>query len=232
VSTDARILPLYLAEVYLPEGERWPADRPFPVVAHAVPHRDGVFLFDTGFGSGNAEVDEYFRPVRFSLAEALAAYGVSVADVTAVGNCHLHLDHAGHNHRFAGIPIFVQRREWSMVHEPDYTVAEWVDAPGLSYEVLDGETEVAPGIRVLPTPGHTAGHQSLVVETSGGPVLIAGQAVLTLDEWAGRADATRSGEPEPGREREDYVASVRRLREVDPLRVHFVHDPEVWERPT
>lgn len=232
MSTDARILPLYLAEVHLPEGERWPADRPFPVVAHAVAHRDGVFLFDTGFGSGNAEVDEHYTPVRFSLEDALAAHGVAVGDVTAVANCHLHIDHAGHNLRFSGLPIFVQRREWAMVHEPDYTVPEWVDAPGLSYEVLDGEDEVAPGVRVLPTPGHTAGHQSLVVETSGGPVLIAGQAVLTLDEWAGRGDPTRSGEPEEGRpEREDYDASVRRLRDVDPIRVHFVHDPDVWERP-
>ncbi len=43
------------------------------------------------------------------------------------------------------MPIFVQRAEWAMVHEPDYTVPEWVDVPGLTYEVLDGETEVAPG---------------------------------------------------------------------------------------
>ena len=44
-----------------------------------------------------------------------------------------------------------------------------------SYELLDGEAEVAPGLRLLPTPGHSPGHQSLVVETSAGTVVIAGQ---------------------------------------------------------
>jgi glyoxylase-like metal-dependent hydrolase (beta-lactamase superfamily II) len=231
VDGDARILPLHLADVHLPEGERWPADTPFPVVAHAIVHRDGVFLFDTGMGSGNAEVEELFSPERYPIEDALGARGVSMADVTAVANCHLHLDHAGQNGRFPGRSIFVQRREWAMVHEPDYTIAEWVDVPGLSYEVLDGETEVAPGIRVVPTAGHTPGHQSLVVETSAGAVLIAGQAVLTFPEWTGQADETRSGEPPEGRDgREDYAASVRRLRALDPVRVHFVHDPAVWER--
>ena len=44
---DARIFPLRLAKLHLPEEKRWPAGMPFPVVAHAVAHRDGVFLFDT-----------------------------------------------------------------------------------------------------------------------------------------------------------------------------------------
>ena len=226
------IVPLHVADVRLPEGERWPSDTPFPVVAHAIAHRDGVFLFDTGMGSGNAEVDERFPARRSRIEDALAAHGIAMADVTAVANCHLHLDHAGQNGRFTGRPIFVQRREWAMVHEPDYTVAEWVDVPGLTYEVLDGEAEVAPGLRVVPTTGHSPGHQSLVVQTSAGPVVIAGQAVLTRDEWTGAAPDERSGVPAEGEDgRDEYVASVRRLRALDPVRVHFVHDPEVWHRP-
>jgi glyoxylase-like metal-dependent hydrolase (beta-lactamase superfamily II) len=224
------VLPLLLAELELPEEERWPAGTPFPIVAHAVTHRDGVLLFDTGIGSGNAEVDEIVRE-RWPLERMLRAQGIEMADVTAVANCHLHADHGGQNHRFPGRPIFAQRREWAMVHEPDYTVAEWVDAPGLTYELLDGETEVAPGLRLVPTPGHAPGHQSLAVETADGTVLIAGQALLTLAEWEGAADDARSGEPPAGDDRrEAYVASVARLREIDPIRVHFVHDPAVWER--
>jgi len=95
VETGARILPLRLADVHLPESQPWPAGEPFPVVAHAVTHRDGVFLFDTGIGTGSAEVEELFSPERYPLEEALAAHGVAMADVTAVANCHLHFDHSG-----------------------------------------------------------------------------------------------------------------------------------------
>lgn len=224
------VFPLLMANLRLPAEERWPAGKAFPVVAHAVAHRDGVLLFDTGIGSGNAEVDA-LAGERYPLEEALAAHGIAMADLTAVANCHLHVDHGGQNWRFPGRPIFVQRREWAMVHEPDYTVSEWVDVPALSYEVLEGEAEVGPGLRLIPTPGHTPGHQSLAIESPSGPVVIAGQAVLTLDEWEGRADAPTSGAPledEPGRE--DYLASVERLRGLEPVRVHFVHDPAVWER--
>jgi len=229
--TVENIFPLHLADVRLPETEPWPAGVPFPVVAHAVAHRDGVFLFDTGLGSGNAEVEEIYAPERYPIEEALAAHGIAMADITAVANCHLHLDHGGGNGRFPGRTIFAQRGEWGMVHEPDYTVAEWVDVPGLTYELLDGETEVAPGLRLLPTPGHSPGHQSLVVETPDGTVVVAGQAVLTVAEWEGTAGEDLSGVPrEDDAAREAYAASVERLRTLAPMRVHFVHDPAVWDR--
>jgi glyoxylase-like metal-dependent hydrolase (beta-lactamase superfamily II) len=166
------------------------------------------------------------RPIE----EALAERGISMADVTGVANCHLHVDHAGQNVRLPkGVPIFVQRREWVMVHEPDYTVAEWIDVPGLTYEVLEGDTEVASGLRLVATPGHTAGHQSLVVETSMGPVVLAGQALQSRAEWDGATETSSSGRssaPDP----DAYDRSVERLRALDPVRVRFAHDPAIWER--
>jgi glyoxylase-like metal-dependent hydrolase (beta-lactamase superfamily II) len=231
MGSEPRVLPLHLADIHLPEGEPWPQGTPFPVVAHAVVHRDGVFLFDTGIGAGNPEVEELYSPERFPIQDALAAHGIDLADVTAAANCHLHIDHGGQNGLLPGRPIFVQRREWAMVHEPDYTIPEWIDVPGLRYEVLDGEAEVAPGLRLIPTPGHAPGHQSLVVESAAGAVVIAGQAVLTVAEWEGSDEATTSGvPPENDAGRDAYLASVARLRTLDPVRVHFVHDPAVWER--
>ncbi|MGZ5213022.1 MAG: MBL fold metallo-hydrolase [Actinomycetota bacterium] len=154
---------------------------------------------------------------------------MSLADVTGVANCHLHFDHGGQNVRIpTGVPIFVQRAEWAMVNEPDYTVPEWIDAPGLTYEVLDGEMEVAPGLRLIPTPGHTTGHQSLVLDAADGTVVLAGQAVQSRAEWEGATEPSASGvstAPDPG-----YPSSVERLRSFDPVRVHFAHDPAVWER--
>lgn len=226
---DVRVVPFLVSELRLPPDERQLLGREWwPSYAHAVVHRDGIFLFDNGVGTGNAEIESTFSPRVTTIEDALDEHGISLADVTGAANCHLHFDHSGQNVRLGGIPIFVQRREWQLVQDdPDHTVREWVDAPGLSYELLEGETEVAPGIRIVPTPGHTAGHQSLVLETGEGKVVLAGQALQSRAEWEGGTGPSVSGAPgrDPG-----YADSIERLRALDPVRVHFAHDPAVWER--
>lgn len=229
---EPTVVPFLVSELRLPPRERELLGREWwPSYAHAVIHRDGVFLFDNGAWIGNAEIEATFSPRVTPIEEALSAHGISLADVTGVANCHLHFDHSGQNARLPkGVPIFVQRREWAMVHEPDYTIAEWIDVPGLAYEVLDGETEVASGLRLVPTPGHSLGHQSLVVQTSTETVVLAGQAVQSRAEWEGATEPSASGEPADPDRRETYARSVRRLRALEPVRVHFAHDPAVWER--
>jgi N-acyl homoserine lactone hydrolase len=228
--TGPTIIPILTSEVRSPPADPAPADpRWLPIVAYAVVHRDGVFLFDTGVGIGNPEIDAWFSPRVWPVDEALAAVGISIADITGAANCHLHFDHAGQNERIpSAVPIFTQAAEWRMVHEPDYTVAEWIDVPGLRYELIDGETAVAPGLTLVPTPGHAPGHQSLLVDGEEGTIVLAGQAVWTRDEWDGATDEDRSGEPSAW-DRDAYRRSVERLREVDPVRVHFAHDRSVWD---
>lgn len=228
--TPVRIIPFLASELQLPPDarERLGHDL-WPSYGHAIVHRDGVFLFDNGAEAGNAWIDERFTPRVIPIETALAEHGIALTDLTGAANCHLHFDHAGQNARLPrDMPIFVQRQEWVRVHEPDYTVAEWIDAPGLRYEVLDGEIEVAPGLRLIPTPGHTAGHQSLVVDLPEGTVVLAGQAIQSRLEWDGATDRVASGAwdaKDPG-----YATSVARLRSLDPVRVHFAHDPSVWKR--
>ena len=93
---------------------------------------------------------------------------------------------------------------------------------------MDGETEVAPGLRLIPTPGHTAGHQSLVLESADGNVVLAGQAVQSRAEWEGATEPSASGASSAKDPR--YGESVARLRALAPIRVHFAHDGSVWER--
>jgi N-acyl homoserine lactone hydrolase len=228
--TDVRVIPFLVSELRLPPHEQELLGREWwPSYAHAVVHPEGIFLFDNGAGLGNAEIEETFTPRVTPVEDALAEHGISLADVTGAANCHLHFDHSGQNARLPkGLPIFVQRREWAMVHEPDYTVAEWIDVPGLTYEVVDGETEVASGLRVIPTPGHTSGHQSLAIQAPDGTVVLVGQALQSRLEWEGATEPVASGastakDPE-------YPRSVERLRSLDPVRVHFAHDPSIWER--
>jgi N-acyl homoserine lactone hydrolase len=81
------------------------------------------------------------------------------------------------------VPIHVQARELADARaEEDYTIPEWVAFEGASYVEHDGEAEVVPGIRLLPAPGHTAGHQVVLVETEGGPVVLGGDVAYSFAE--------------------------------------------------
>jgi N-acyl homoserine lactone hydrolase len=222
----ADIVPLVLGEF------RFAADEPHAgeagvVVAYAVRHRGGVLLFDTGFGFGNAELDAYYRIKARRVPDVLAEAGIPMADVTAVVNCHLHVDHAGQNSLFPAIPIYVQPAEWEIAHTTDHTILDWIDFPGADYRPVAGDHEPYEGIRILATPGHTVGHQSLVVATARGDVVLAGQAVYTAGEWAGRPDAREGRSRAP--DQTAYDRSVARLKALHPVEVAFGHDRATWK---
>jgi N-acyl homoserine lactone hydrolase len=196
------------------------------VVAHALRRVDGrTFLFDTGISAGDPDLDAQYHPVERPLEDALAALGIGLPDVDAATNCHLHADHAGQNYRLANVPIYVQRAELELAATPGYTVRSWIEGPETRYEVLEGDVDVAEGIRILATPGHTPGHQSMVVSTRRGRVLLAGQAIYSRDEWLGRPG--REGRT-TARDQPAYDRSIGRLRSLNPVEVRFAHDPSTW----
>ena len=169
------ISPLRLADFVYPPGHPL-AGRGGVVFGFAIRHAAGVFLFDTGIGHGHRWIDEQYRPRVRPIDEALAEHGLRLHDVVAIANSHLHFDHCGQNRRFPGVPIWVQRPEREAARAEGYTIVEWVEFPGARYTVIDGEAEPLPGIRVVPTPGHTPGHQSVLIHTPEGIVALAGHA--------------------------------------------------------
>ena len=225
--TNIEVIPLELGTFRFPEAEL--AGRQGVVMGYAVRYTGGIFLFDTGFGFGNQELDETYHPVRRAVGEVLYDAGIDLRDVTAVANCHLHADHAGQNGAFRGLPaqIHVQSAEWELAHTTDHTILEWIDAPGEeAYLLVDGDHEVTPEIRIVATPGHTKGHQSIAVSTATGTVLLVGQACYTAGEWEGDPDAIEGRSVAP--DIDAYDRSIERLRELDPRIVYFAHDRSSW----
>jgi N-acyl homoserine lactone hydrolase len=151
------------------EGERWPG------FLHVVEHPRGRVLVDTGLIDSTPALDEEWSP-RFHPATI-------PRDVVCVINTHLHFDHCGGNRLFTGTPIYVQRLEREAARAEDYTIPEWVEFDGAQYVELEGEAEVLPGLRVIPTPGHSPGHQSVLVETDDGLVVVAGDVAYTWAEF-------------------------------------------------
>jgi N-acyl homoserine lactone hydrolase len=206
-----------------------PHPRVEPVLAYLVRRDEGTILFDTGVGTGDPETEAHYRPRRQPLPQALSRAGVALADISLVVNCHLHFDHCGGNPLFPGRPILVQCKELATARGGSHTFPELVEFSGAQYRELDGEAEIWPGVWIIPTPGHTDGHQSLVVRQPDGTVILAGQAhdfasEFGSDHLARRAASERMAPPLPA-----YRAWLDRLVSFDPRRVLFAHDNAVWE---
>jgi glyoxylase-like metal-dependent hydrolase (beta-lactamase superfamily II) len=199
---------------------------PRVVMGFVVRHPAGVIVVDTGFGFGHPELDLRYEVRARRIRDALESVEVRQDEVTGVINCHLHADHSGQNSSFPGIPIWVQPAEWAAAHEPDHTIVEWVDYDGADIRERGGDHLVVPGVRVIATPGHTAGHQSVAVDTAEGLVVLAGQACYTAGEWDGDPDALegRSSAPDVPA----YDRSIQRLRDLSPALVLFGHDRADW----
>lgn len=219
-----QIVPLHLADMTFPDFHPL-AGQQGQVFGFVVRHPDGIVLVDTGVGWGSQRIDEAYQPVHRQIEDALAGLGIGLGDVAAVVNTHLHFDHCGGNRQFPSVPIYVQRADYEATQMPRFTIPEWVDFPGARYELLSGEATILAGVKVIPTPGHTPGHQSVVVDTSEGPIVIAGQAIYSGAEYAHIRDTGQilPGDPQP--DPNAYLASARRLIELRPRRIYFSHDP-------
>ncbi|HWM75813.1 MAG TPA: N-acyl homoserine lactonase family protein [Nocardioides sp.] len=201
------------------------------VYGYLVDHPRGVLLLDTGLGAGDPETEDWYRPQRIELPDALGAAGMQLSDIGVVVNCHLHFDHCGGNPLLAGTPVVCQRNELATAQRGDYTMDHLIDFPGSTYDLLDGEAELWPGIHVIPTPGHVDGHQSVVVECADGSLVLAGQSHDSASQWSAdvlAARATRLGHAAPLPAAPGWM---ERLLAFGPRRVLFAHDAAVWEPP-
>ena len=217
---------LDLATVELPP-EHPAADlgRSVPVHGFLIDHPDGPILVDTGVGSGNAFIDEVYRPSCTEVGALLAARGVDLGDVVAVVNSHLHFDHCGQNPALFGsrTAFYAQAAELAAVEaDPFYTDAAWALAPDDQQRTMEGDEQLADGVTILATPGHTAGHQSVLVEAADRRVVIGAQVVWHADELTTEVASRANVDPVPELQAA-AVESIRRVRSLQPEVVHLSH---------
>ena len=198
-----------------------------PVHGFVIKHpRAGAILVDTGVGWPTELVDEW-KVVNRHAADALAEHDLSPADVRIVINSHLHFDHCGQNAVFKHAPFYIQRSELARARKEDDTTSEWFDFAGARFELLDGDAQIADGVRVVATPGHTVGHQSVFVDTADGAAVMIGDAAYTSDIYREADKADLSEWPGQHANRRDWSRSLRKVHAMRPREVHFCHDTRV-----
>jgi N-acyl homoserine lactone hydrolase len=212
---------LHLASLQGLDGRRW------PVHGFVVTHPGGAVLVDTGVG-GPPDVLDDWRVVNTSVADALAGLDMSPADIDLVVNTHLHFDHCGQNAVFRHAPFYVQRAELDRMRREAGELYDWFGFMDARFELLDGDTEVLPGLEVIATPGHTEGHQCVVARTGTASFdLLIGDAAYTPRQYA---DPLGKLPPGQASDIEAWRDSVRRIRSLTPERVHFCHHTDIVHR--
>ena len=186
-----------------------------------------AILVDTGIGNRLSAVErKIFDHQEGWLPEGLAALGMEPGDVTHVLLSHLHFDHCGQNAVFRHAPHFVQGTELSRAQRESPELYDWFDFMNARFELLDGDTELLPGLSVITTPGHTSGHQSVVVTASDGSsdVLI-GDAAYTPRVYQELPAELPDGQ---AADRGSWEQSLTRIKSTGSGgRVHFCHHTDV-----
>jgi len=159
------------------------------MLAWLVFSEDEKVIIDTG-PSPPSRTAKFHKPVsqtpEQTLETQLKRLHTEFDEIKTVINTHLHWDHCYGNSLFKKARFYVQRRELDYARDPLPTSAQMYEArqegivppfEGVDFELLEGDMELAPGIRVMLTPGHTPGIQAICVQTRGGMYIIAGDTI-------------------------------------------------------
>ena len=207
----------------------------FPVYSVLVEHDEGLYLFDTGYDLEHVRrtfpAEQPLQSEAQGIVAQLALCGFEPGDVAYVVNSHLHFDHVGGNRHFPAATTIVSKAELRQAKVPETFERlaysdQTFDHAGASFELLEGDVELAPGMRLLETPGHSAGHYSLLLEPPSGQALL-----FTFDAAYAHESLERLI---PSGFHLDPTAAVRSLRRLNSLarthdaRIFVAHDMDAF----
>lgn len=159
-----------------------------------------------------------------TVVNRLAEVGISPGDVRYVVNTHLHFDHCGGNAMLPDATFLVQRAEYEAAETlpEEYNPRDYA-AAGVTYEFLEGPYTLCPGVDLIPTPGHTLGHQSLLVRLEGRAVILSADAIVLREVLNGVQAVWRDPEADA-----ESVRRLMRLAEAENAELLVGHDPDAW----
>jgi glyoxylase-like metal-dependent hydrolase (beta-lactamase superfamily II) len=140
-------------------------------------------LIDTGIGDLPEKYRKFYtikRTPEQNLKTQLAQHGLKPEDIGIVINTHLHFDHCGNNKLFPNAKIYVQAEEFRYAQEPERFqqasyIKELFDVKA-HYKLIQGQQDVTKEVSVIPTPGHSIGHQSVAIKSSEANYVYCGDA--------------------------------------------------------
>lgn len=211
-----------------------------PVSSYLIVHPKGKVVFDTGIhcdaladpagrlGKRIASLFAIRSRAGEDVVSQLAALGIKPDDIRYVVNSHFHFDHCGCNASFPNAQFLVQRAELAAARaEPKrYDAKDW-DLP-LDYRAVDGEHDVFGdgSVVLLPTPGHTPGHQSLWIRASGATqFVLAGDACYTREHLEKTILPTNTYN---AAQMTESMSNLRALRDRQGVTLLYGHDAQQW----
>ncbi len=157
-----------------------------PVYCFLVKHKKVNVLIDTGFSSNFKETWgkrlNFYKPL---LENDIPSYLKKInIQIDFIINTHLHIDHCENNPYFKNAEILVQKKEFKAACNPKlYQRYAYPDKipENLKYRFIDGDFELFNDIKIISTPGHTEGHQSVLLNVNGHNIFIAGDACYSSE---------------------------------------------------
>jgi N-acyl homoserine lactone hydrolase len=168
-----------------------------PVYAVLLMHDEGPILIDTGLNpDGLMDPEKAWGPraklikpemtEQDTIESRLKTLNIRTKDIKMVILTHMHWDHTGSLRYFNHCPIVVQKSEYRFAFQPDSFVSgqymnNHFDFP-LQYDLIEGDRVLLPGVSVVRTPGHSPGHQSVIIKLRSGKYhIITGDALSTFE---------------------------------------------------
>lgn len=194
----------------------------FSANCYLVVHPKGRLMWDSGINDNVATMPEGFQRSKVSprymlrkpLRVALAEIGVDPALIEHVAFSHTHGDHVGNANLFTGARFYIQQAEYDAAFGPDaatkwnFEVTSYDKLRASETVKLNGDHDVFGdgSVFIVSTPGHTPGHQSLLVRLpKTGPVILSGDMVHLQENWVERRV------PSFNFDREESLKSMNRI---------------------
>ena len=188
---------------------------------------DERILIDTGIGELPPQYRRFHRVkknVEQTLQMQLQKFRLKPKDITIVINTHLHFDHCGNNKLFGNARFYVQANELHYAYAPDHfqkaAYLRKIFDDNIDYETLKGQYQVTDEVTIVPTPGHSIGHQSVIIQNRADKFVYCGDAVPL------RENLEKRNIPGVLYRADQALESIDKLRAIKDAVYIFSHDKE------